>query len=64
MSGRTLRRLPVLAHARHIGLHAQGGGGKKKKGGSRMPKMEVWLEAMEKCVEEEGNELDKVEGNI
>ncbi|GAA5858012.1 hypothetical protein JCM5353_008163 [Sporobolomyces roseus] len=61
MSGRTLRRLPVLAHARHIGLHAQGG---KKKGGSRMPKMEIWLEAMEKCVEEEGNELDKVEGNI
>ncbi|GAA5845714.1 hypothetical protein JCM3766R1_001146 [Sporobolomyces carnicolor] len=65
MSGRTLRRLPVLAHARHIGLHAvapRSGPGRKNR--SRMPKMEVWLEAMDKCVEEEGVELDKVlEGN-
>ncbi|GAA5897625.1 Pch2p [Sporobolomyces salmoneus] len=61
MSGRTLRRLPVLAHARHIGLHGATSSSRSK---SRMPKMEVWLEAMEKCVEEEGKELDKVlEGN-
>lgn len=55
----------MLAHARHIGLHAvapRSGPGRKNR--SRMPKMEVWLEAMDKCVEEEGVELDKVlEGN-
>ncbi|GAA5940440.1 hypothetical protein JCM1841_003051 [Sporobolomyces salmonicolor] len=54
MSGRTLRRLPVLAHARHIGVTY----------GTRRPRMEVWLDAMRKCVEEEGRELEKVEGKV
>lgn len=49
MSGRLLRRLPVLAHARHIGM-----------GGSKRPKMQVWLDAMTKCVREEGRQMDKV----
>ncbi|GAA5959456.1 hypothetical protein JCM3765_002332 [Sporobolomyces pararoseus] len=63
MSGRTLRRLPVLAHARHIGLHAAASS-TRRGAKSRMPQMEVWLEAMQRCVEEEGKELDKVlEGN-
>ncbi|KAL8278550.1 hypothetical protein RQP46_009042 [Phenoliferia psychrophenolica] len=37
MSGRTLRRLPVLSHARFIGMTLQGAG---------KPEMEVWLSAM------------------
>ncbi|KAG8930884.1 hypothetical protein FRC01_002134 [Tulasnella sp. 417] len=48
MSGRTLRRLPVLAHARHIGASASLG--------SRASGIEVWLDAMAKVVEEESKE--------
>lgn len=50
MSGRTLRRLPVLAHAKHIGMT------------THKPKMEVWLRAMAASVKEEGEQMDKVEG--
>ncbi|BGP42320.1 hypothetical protein JCM10449v2_006325 [Rhodotorula kratochvilovae] len=55
LSGRTLRRLPVLAHARHIAVSYAS---------SARPKLEVWLEAMRKTVEEEGREMDKVEGAV
>jgi len=44
MSGRSLRRLPVLAHARYIGASALGG---------RATDIEVWLAAMTKVVEEQ-----------
>lgn len=45
MSGRSLRRLPVLAHARHIGLSASDGG--------TASDVEVWLRAMELVVDQE-----------
>lgn len=51
MSGRTLRRLPVLAHARYISHSGSG---------SAKPSMETWLKAIAKCVEDEGAELEKV----
>ncbi|KDQ20630.1 hypothetical protein BOTBODRAFT_124328 [Botryobasidium botryosum FD-172 SS1] len=44
MSGRSLRRLPVLAHARYIGASAAGVRGASD--------VEVWLHAMEKVVVE------------
>ncbi|KAG9014973.1 hypothetical protein FRB94_007045 [Tulasnella sp. JGI-2019a] len=46
MSGRSLRRLPVLAHARHIGASAIGG---------RASDIGVWLDAMTKVVADERN---------
>ena len=52
MSGRTLRRLPVLAHARFIGMTLAGTGGP--------PAMEVWLAAMSRCVVEEGRQMELV----
>lgn len=59
MSGRLLRRLPVLAHARHIGMSASAGSSSSSSSGGK-PSMETWLEAMEKCVVEEGEQLGKV----
>jgi hypothetical protein len=53
MSGRTLRRLPVLAHARHMSNAAPGTG---------PIKMRIWLEAMKKSVQEEGDQMDKIDG--
>lgn len=52
MSGRTLRRLPVLAHARYIGMSLNS------------PPMEVWLEAMSKAVKEESDQMDLVDKPI
>lgn len=49
MSGRTLRRLPVLAHARYIGMTLTS------------PPIEVWLEAMSKAVKEEGEQMELVD---
>lgn len=48
MSGRSLRRLPVLAHARHIGVSAMN---VSTPGGAS--DVEVWLLAMEKVVNAE-----------
>jgi hypothetical protein len=45
MSGRSLRRLPVLAHARHIGVSAASHGAASN--------VEVWLRAMELVVDQE-----------
>ncbi|BGP18675.1 hypothetical protein JCM10213v2_006741 [Rhodosporidiobolus nylandii] len=56
LSGRTLRRLPVLAHARHLSLSSFSSG--------RRAPLEKWLDAMCKCVEEEGREMERVEGAI
>ncbi|GAA5930767.1 hypothetical protein JCM3775_003860 [Rhodotorula graminis] len=55
LSGRTLRRLPVLAHARHIAVSFAS---------SARPRLATWLEAMRKTVEEEGREMDRVEGAV
>ncbi|GAA5821263.1 hypothetical protein JCM10212_004223 [Sporobolomyces blumeae] len=64
LSGRTLRRLPVLAHARHISL-AHGAttssGSASRSSRRKVPKLEVWLDAMDKCVDEEASEMDKVD---
>ncbi|GAA5893987.1 hypothetical protein JCM6882_007951 [Rhodosporidiobolus microsporus] len=55
LSGRTLRRLPVLAHARHLSSSSFASSGLR-------PRLEKWLDAMKRCVEEEGREMEKVEG--
>ncbi|GAA5991775.1 hypothetical protein JCM10908_001136 [Rhodotorula pacifica] len=54
LSGRTLRRLPVLAHARHIGISHNN---------SQAPKLETWIGAMRKCAAEDGREMEKVNGS-
>ncbi|KAL6306645.1 P-loop containing nucleoside triphosphate hydrolase protein [Sparassis latifolia] len=76
MSGRSLRRLPVLAHARHIGTlpvpapskpaHANGEKARKRAGvateyrGPATP-VEVWLGAIERVVEAQAAERDHFE---
>ncbi|KAF8318232.1 hypothetical protein DL93DRAFT_2076248 [Clavulina sp. PMI_390] len=45
MSGRSLRRLPVLAHARHIGVSSTAH--------AAVSDVEVWLKAMELVVDQE-----------
>lgn len=44
MSGRTLRRLPVLAHSKYIRSQSK-------------VSLEVWIEAMITTVKEEGEQL-------
>ena len=62
MSGRSLRRLPVLAHARYIGslamLNASTtvNGRNGKAGGTDVS---VWLEAMERVVEDQAKERER-----
>jgi hypothetical protein len=51
MSGRTLRRLPVLAHARHMAITAAN---------SKPSEVEVWLAAMERVVAEQNDGRDKL----
>ncbi len=60
MSGRSLRRLPVLAHARYIGslstmnaVNAARGQRGKTGGGTDVG---VWLEAMERVVEHQATQ--------
>ena len=57
MSGRTLRRLPVLAHARHIGISSGG----SAQGAGTGVRMKVWLRAMVKTVKEEGEQMTKID---
>ncbi|KAI0370252.1 P-loop containing nucleoside triphosphate hydrolase protein [Pilatotrama ljubarskyi] len=75
MSGRSLRRLPVLAHARYIGTIPTAAprvtakvNGTSKKGASpaqehRIPgaAVEKWLEAMERVVENQGTERSRLQ---
>ena len=73
MSGRSLRRLPVLAHARYIGtLHASGprvapvnGASKKMRSGSgtrsATASVEVWLDAMARVVQTQRLERDRLQ---
>jgi hypothetical protein len=77
MSGRSLRRLPVLAHARYISLGytsptltatdpvhktINGLGASNAPGPSGLgTQVEVWLNAMEKVVEGQAGELKRFE---
>jgi len=77
MSGRSLRRLPVLAHARYIGTlpiltpakkSASLNGSTKSKqkglasqGGSNATEVEVWLDAMERVIEMQATEKNRLE---
>lgn len=58
MSGRALRRLPVLALARYIGVGYAGSesGSTKRRGAA----VELWLDGMEKAVHEQGTEREKL----
>ncbi|KAF8162548.1 P-loop containing nucleoside triphosphate hydrolase protein [Pholiota molesta] len=58
MSGRALRRLPVLALARYIGVGyaASEPGATKRRGAA----VELWLDGMEKAVHEQGTEREKL----
>ncbi|KAJ9101158.1 hypothetical protein QFC21_003376 [Naganishia friedmannii] len=53
MSGRTLRRLPVLAHARYIGINTTDE--------MHHSPLEDWIHAIEKVVEDEGDQLRHLE---
>lgn len=53
MSGRSLRRLPVLAHARHIGINTTDE--------MHQSPVEDWIEAMQRVVEEEGEQMNRLE---
>lgn len=62
MSGRALRRLPVLALARYIGV----GSLSFVHGSSQVPNqragapVELWLDGMEKAVNDQGVEREKL----
>lgn len=65
MSGRSLRRLPVLAHARYIGSmplsaprqkHGLGGGAH-----TSVTDVTVWLQAMEKVVDAQAIERGRLQ---
>jgi hypothetical protein len=59
MSGRALRRLPVLAHARYgIGLNAHA---PKAGGSSGGTEVESWLNAMERVIEDQNAERARME---
>lgn len=74
MSGRSLRRLPVLAQARHMGMLAilpprpspsraglpAGGMAKHAKQGSAATDVEMWLEAMERVVDAQALERERL----
>ena len=48
-----MRRLPVLAHARHIGVAMAG---------TKASEVEIWLNAMEKVAKEESGSRGAVNG--
>lgn len=52
MSGRSLRRLPVLAHARYIGGLAEGVEG--------LSDVDAWLQIMEKVIAETKEGMDTI----
>lgn len=54
MSGRTLRRLPVLAHARYVAAHMV------PEVGAKATRLATWLRAMERVVEEEKGAMRSV----
>ena len=63
MSGRALRRLPVLALARYIGIgHISSSNlaNDPQDGASMAADVEIWLLGMEKVVQEKAKELEKL----
>lgn len=59
MSGRTLRRLPVLAHARYISINTL------PEVGNKATKLASWIGAMEKVVRDENEAIKNVqEGGV
>lgn len=64
MSGRALRRLPVLALARYIGIgHLTGPTTPAANGARKVSKgadVNVWLEGMEKIVTEQAKEQERL----
>lgn len=73
MSGRSLRRLPVLAHARYIGTSPAvlphvtstrvNGANVKGKSATRGPgtPVETWLDAMERVVQSQATERNRLQ---
>jgi hypothetical protein len=64
MSGRTLRRLPVLAHARYVGQACADPidyDDESEDGDGHGTAVEVWIEAMERVVKDEGLQMEKLE---
>ncbi|KAL7415362.1 P-loop containing nucleoside triphosphate hydrolase protein [Mrakia frigida] len=55
MSGRTLRRLPVLAHARYISINTL------PEVGNKATKLASWIRAMEKVVKDENEAIKNVQ---
>ncbi|KAF8631248.1 hypothetical protein AX15_002575 [Amanita polypyramis BW_CC] len=63
MSGRALRRLPVLALARYIGtghISSSNLANGLRDGASAAANVEIWLQGMEKVIQEKGKELEKL----
>jgi pachytene checkpoint protein 2 len=58
MSGRSLRRLPVLAHARYIGTSIAM---QRRNADSGVTDVSIWLEAMEKVVDAQGIERGRLQ---
>ncbi|KAI5451283.1 hypothetical protein NCC49_001879 [Naganishia albida] len=56
MSGRTLRRLPVLAHARYIGINTTDD--------MHESPVEDWIDAMERVVNDEGTQMRYLEETV
>lgn len=70
MSGRTLRRLPVLAHARYIGTTAADGDDDDASSsdddheahdGDDAPTAGQWIAAMERVIGDEQEQIGKLE---
>ncbi len=71
MSGRTLRRLPVLAHARYVSMAAADSidygpvsDQHEDEDEDAGTTVEVWIEAMEKVVADEGEQMKKLGGAL
>ena len=65
MSGRSLRRLPVLAHARYIGSMPLSGPRRKQGANGEVhtsaTDVAVWLQAMEKVVDAQAIERGRLQ---
>ncbi|SCV71651.1 BQ2448_3239 [Microbotryum intermedium] len=57
MSGRTLRKLPILAHSKFLAKHAS-----RRRGEGKGLKLERWLEAIELVVKEEKRQRALIDG--
>ncbi|KAF8640121.1 hypothetical protein AX17_001357 [Amanita inopinata Kibby_2008] len=60
MSGRALRRLPVLALAQYIGIRNIGSSATPRSAKDTGADVEIWLQGMERVVREKAKELEKL----